>query len=480
MILLVVVGLLIGACSSGEATSPTDATAEATATVDPATTKAPPVASSSPIVGSDGVEFDPPPEYETGPTDPRLLAALDALFLDASTSAITAADVAAVADVGDVRAAWYLADLMRFISQGAVADALVAAFTELTGVQITSNPFGSPWGEVTDRLIAWDIPAFDEYREYKADVFGLVDPRWSVIFEDPEADIDWRHLSWGGVFIDDRPLNDPAGCPNGCIPALDDPAVTDAGGGDWYPDERIVFGVVVNDEARAYPKNIMEVHEMVNDTVGGRRIGMPYCTLCGSAQAYLTDSVPPGIAVPVLRTSGLLIRSNKVTYDLLSGSVFDTFTGKAASGSLREQGVALQQITVVTSTWGSWKQAYPDTTIVAQDGGVGRVYADDPLGGRDDNGPIFPIGDVDPRYPPHTPVIGVIDSAGSPVAFTVGEAELAMRGGDPVTLGDVTLRSDGSGFRAFSGDGTELAAHQAFWFAWTQFHPSTAVWPNDA
>ena len=62
-------------------------------------------------------------------------------------------------------------------------------------------------------------------------------------------------------------------CLDGCIPALDDPGVTDAAGGSWYPDDALVFGVVVGGEARAYPKNIMEVHEMVNDTLGGRRIG---------------------------------------------------------------------------------------------------------------------------------------------------------------------------------------------------------------
>jgi hypothetical protein len=56
----------------------------------------------------------------------------------------------------------------------------------------------------------------------------------------------------------------------------------------------------------------MEVHEMVNITIGGRRLGIPYCTLCGSAQAYLTAKVPPGVEPLVLRTSGLLSRSNKL------------------------------------------------------------------------------------------------------------------------------------------------------------------------
>jgi len=88
----------------------------------------------------------------------------------------------------------------------------------------------------------------------------------------------------------------------------------------------------VNGEYRAYPRQIMEVREMVNDTLGGRDLGIPYCTLCGAAQAYFTDRMPDGVERPVLRTSGLLIRSNKVMYDVVTSSVFDTFLGKAVTG----------------------------------------------------------------------------------------------------------------------------------------------------
>jgi hypothetical protein len=78
--------------------------------------------------------------------------------------------------------------------------------------------------------------------------------------------------------------------------------------------------------------------------------------------------------VPVLRTSGLLSRSNKVMYDLRTESVFDTFTGAAVSGPLRDAGLVLEETTGVRTTWGEWKAAHPDTTIIAEDGGVGRSY----------------------------------------------------------------------------------------------------------
>jgi hypothetical protein len=333
---------------------------------------------------------------------------------------------------------------------------------------------------MTDHLIAWDVPALPDYVDWKSQIFLLVEPRWEPFFTDPDAEIDWRHLSWGGVLIDDRPLGSTERCVGGCIPALDDPAVTDAAGGGWYPDSALVFGVKVNGESRAYPKNMMEVHEMVNDTIGGRRLGIPYCTLCGSAQAYFTDQVPEGVEQPILRTSGLLTRSNKVMYDLNTFSVFDTFTGKAVSGPLLDAGVVLDQVSVVTSSWGDWKRANPETTILAEDGGIGGTYPPDPLRGRDDNGPIFPIGAVDERVPVQAKVLGVVAPDGTPIAFPVVEARARIEAGGSVALLGVEIRPEGSGIRAVLSDGSDAVGHEAFWFAWSQFHPDTLLWPNDA
>ena len=180
----------------------------------------------------------------------------------------------------------------------------------------------------------------------------------------------------------------------------------------------------------------------------------------------------------MLRTSGLLSRSNKVMYDLTTMSVFDTFTGAAVSGPLQDAGVVLTQGTVTVTTWGEWKTAHPGTRIVAEDGGIGRAYELDPLRGRDDEGPIFPTGAVDPRLPVHEPVVGVITGDGTAVAFPADAARDALAAGDEVAAAGVELFDDGGGLRARTVDGSELAAHEAFWFAWSQFHPDTALWPE--
>ena len=427
-----------------------------------------------------GFEFPPAPAVPSGPLTPAAISDLDAVW-NHLTPELTGAMVAQIGHNPDPRLGWIVSDLLRFLPPGSdLASGAISAFERLTGVRLADDPVAqrSPWQSMTDHLIAWDIPAFGGYVDYKARLFTQVDNRWQPFFDDQQADIDWRWVSWGGVLIDDRPLGDPNPCPWGCIPALDDPAVTDAEGGAWYADDGIVFAVVIGDEARAYPRHIMEIHEMVNDTLGGRRIGMPYCTLCGSAQAFFTDDVPDGVSIPILRTSGLLSRSNKVMYDWQTDSVFNTFTGEAVSGPLRRRGVMLDQATVVTTTWGEWRAAHPETTIVAEDGGIGRSYPLDPLRGRDDRGPIFPVGDVDERLAVHDQVFGVITDDGTPVAFAVDAAIATLTGGGDVELNGVTVRLDGGGLRATDAAGNEIEGHQSFWFAWSQFMDDTLLWTS--
>lgn len=404
-----------------------------------------------------------------GDLDPATQKALDALLEDVFTEAYDDSHLDAIVASGDIRVAWVVADLLRFYQSGEPRDALVFAFTRLTGVEPRPTVVDFVWA--SNALISEDVPAWEGYATVKADLYGRLDPRWSVLFENDDG-MDWRLVTWGGVLIDDRPFGDNGPC--NCIPALDDPSTTDAAGGSWYDDDRVVFGLVVNDEAIALPKHQMEVHEMLNLTLGGEELGIPYCTLCGSAQAYVTGGVIEGERI-VLRTSGLLSRSNKVMYDVTTGSILDTFTGEARTGPLAERGLTLDQVSVVATTWGDWKKAHPETLILAEDGGIGRSYSDDPLGGRDDQGPIFPVGDVDPRLPIQELVVGVVNADGIPIAFPAEDTRTALAAETEIIFEGVSVRLV-DGIRIYDQTGGELPTHQAYWFAWSQFHPETLVW----
>ncbi|MEM0934969.1 MAG: DUF3179 domain-containing (seleno)protein [Pseudomonadota bacterium] len=419
-------------------------------------------------------QFGAPPPVPDGPLSVEVEAAIQTAFIDSvverSWGGAQSEALSVITASQDPRLAWIISDLMRFTAGQSINAALSDAAAALLQKEL---PGQNHWGIVTDHLIAWDIPAPPDYLAAKRAIFTSMVPGWDRIFV--EGDIDWRLVSWGGVLIDDRPY-DTTDLPCNCIPAADNPAVSTAEAATWLEDDDIVFGIEVNGEYRAYPRQIMEVREMVNDTLGGRDLGIPYCTLCGAAQAYFTDEVPLGVERPILRTSGLLIRSNKVMYDVETFSVFDTFLGKAVTGPLAEKGVHLEQATVVTTDWGTWKAEHPETTVLVEALALGRDF--DFRNGRDANGPIFPVGDVDPRLPVHEDIIGVLTASGTPVAFQRSAAFLALQAGDEIGFENVRLELDAGGIRAVDADGSDLGSHQAFWFAWSQFHPGTALWPG--
>lgn len=419
-------------------------------------------------------QFGEPPAVPTGQLSDSLQAAVQTAFVDSVAQSAWGQDqtlaMIEISDSQDPRLVWIITDLMRFATGGELNALMVSGASKLLGKEMAGP---NPWGTITDHLIAWNIPAPPDYLTTKRAIFTSIVPGWDRIFV--EGTIDWRMVSWGGVLIDDRPYDTTDQLCN-CIPAADNPPISSAAEATWLDDDDIVFGVVVNGEARAYPRQIMEVREMVNDTLGGRDLGIPYCTLCGAAQAYFTDEVPDGVDRPVLRTSGLLIRSNKVMYDVNTFSVFDTFLGNAVTGPLADKGVQLKQATVITTDWAEWKEEHPETTVLVEALALGRDF--DFRNNRDANGPIFPVGDVDPRLSVHEDIIGVVTASGQPVAFQRSKAIAALRQGRDIAFEDVRLELAAGGVKAVSVDGADLGSHQAFWFAWSQFHPETALWPR--
>jgi hypothetical protein len=133
----------------------------------------------------------------------------------------------------------------------------------------------------------------------------------------------------------------------------------------------VVFGVVIDGEARAYPKRILAWHEMARDRLGDREIALAYCTLCGAAIPYdaRVDGMPRTFG-----TSGLLYRSNKLMYDRETNSLWSALTGRALVGPQSRKGTRLTKLPVVTTTWSEWRAAHPETTVVSLDTGFERDY----------------------------------------------------------------------------------------------------------
>ena len=207
-----------------------------------------------------------------------------------------------------------------------------------------------------------DITPTSDYSNFKADLYRLIDARFETYFRDRQesARIRLDEIRWGGVHQDG-------------IPPLRNPEMIDADEADYLNDTHIVFGIEINGDARAYPKRILAWHEMFADTIGGVPIAGVYCTLCGTVIPYKTSVNGVDYA---LGTSGFLYRSNKLMYDRATQSLWSTERGEPVLGPLVDKGIALSYESVVTTTWGAWRERHPDTTVLSLNTGHQRDYGE--------------------------------------------------------------------------------------------------------
>ncbi len=261
------------------------------------------------------------------------------------------------------------------------------------------------------------------------------------------------------------------GPPRDGIPAIYAPKFeTAASQKDVAPEDR-VLGVHVGGIAKAFPVDILDHHEVVNDWTQQTHMVITYCPLCGSGMAFH----PGADGQAVFGVSGLLYNSDVLLYDHATESLWSQILGKAVTGPSRGQ--TLEQIPVVHTTWADWLERHPDTHVLSRETGYrGIRYGRSPYRGYERSSRIwFPVAARDTRYPSKAWVLGlVLDGVSRAYPFE----ELEKTGGvvrDTVGTTPITVRFDNGTAWAQSEDGSLLPAVRLFWFAWYGFHPDTEV-----
>ncbi len=272
------------------------------------------------------------------------------------------------------------------------------------------------------------------------------------------------------------PLNEikDGGPPKDGIPSIDAAKFLKATEAVLDQNDRIL-GVYINGIAKAYPINILNYHEIVNDHFGDRPVVITYCPLCGSGIAFdaLVKGKPKTFGV-----SGLLYNSDVLLYDRETESLWSQLKYQAVAGPL--VGESLKMLNTANTTWKSWKEKYPNTLVLSEETGFKRDYSRNPYPGYEDSpGIYFSVSYQDTRFHPKETVIGVeINEKFKAYAFSELEKLKGKDLNDSFQGKKLTIKYKPSSKSAeiFDAEGNPIPAVTNFWFAWFAFHPDTEVY----
>ena len=274
----------------------------------------------------------------------------------------------------------------------------------------------------------------------------------------------------------------------------------------YLNDSRLVIGVVVNNEARAYPIQLIGYHHQVRDTLGRTPIMVTYCTVCRTGRVY-----SPRVRGrdETFRLVGM-DHFNAMFEDDRTKSWWQQATGIAVAGPLKGQRLA--EIPSAQYSLGEWLQLHPTSKVMQPDPDDTAHYAK--LLHYDD-GTIE--GSLEHRdsmsWKAKSWVVGVLagnsakaydwnwisshrvtqdtiglipvliySSGDNFVAFSRmsgGRTLGFQRRGDPALLQDTTTWSVWSENGLCTGGPLKgqqlqpLQSYQEFWHSWSHFHPMT-------
>ena len=267
------------------------------------------------------------------------------------------------------------------------------------------------------------------------------------------------------------------GPPRDGIPSIDEPVFVGAGQTELGDSSRIL-GVSHEGISKAYPINILNYHEVVNDNFKGIPVVITYCPLCGSGLAFSAEIEGK---IYEFGVSGLLYNSDVLLYDRQTASLWSQLQSRAISGPM--VGEKLRFLPTANTTWGQWKKQHPKTLVLSEKTGFSRNYAIDPYPGYLESRSIFfPVSSQSDLYHPKENIIGV-EINGKFKAYPFSELKRTEKDEikDSFQNEDLVIKYDPESNTAEILDelGKPIPAVTSFWFAWFAFHPETEIFKAD-
>ena len=262
--------------------------------------------------------------------------------------------------------------------------------------------------------------------------------------------------------------------------------------------DRLVVGVEVAGQARAYPLQFIGYHHQVRDTVAGQDLLVSYCTVCRTGRVFR-----PTVNghLEAFRLVGM-DHFNAMFEDRTTGSWWRQANGEAIAGPLK--GTAMPEWPSRQVTLRRWLALYPASLIMQGDPAFEAQYARDYA--YENGTSRKSLTGTDPRsWQDKSWVVGIaVDGrskaydwnrlrAEGVVNDVIGTTPIVLALGPdsasffafarPDSAGRFTLVGDSlrgpQGGYALNGRGPNGAlvpinASQEFWHSWRTFHPETS------
>ncbi len=268
------------------------------------------------------------------------------------------------------------------------------------------------------------------------------------------------------------------GPPKDGIPSIDNPKFISIGvGNDFLSETEPGVAVSLNGVDRFYPFQILVWHEIVNDSFDGQDVLVTYCPLCFTAIVF--DPLVQGERVE-FGTSGKLYESNLVMYDRKTESYWSQILGESIVGEMA--GEKLEVLPSDVTTFGEWKQKFPEGQVLSKDTGAARFYGNDPYGDYYSNDDVFfQVSAEDNRLEKKDFILGIVVNGKAKAYYTPSIKEKSeindtFEGKKIVAQYDADLDAVRLFEKTESGEMKRINPFGSFWFSWVAVHPETELY----
>jgi hypothetical protein len=132
--------------------------------------------------------------------------------------------------------------------------------------------------------------------------------------------------------------------------------------------DKLVIGVSINGEEKAYPIQFIGYHHQVRDTLGNTPVMVTYCTVCRTGRVF--SPIVSGQS-ETFRLVGM-DHFNAMFEDKTTKSWWQQATGQAIAGPLK--GSELKELPSRQTTLGNWLLQYPNSFVLQPDTMFNKEY----------------------------------------------------------------------------------------------------------